>query len=167
MLDVRTSQLYSWNTLIRALGGIAFMMAIFAYILDYFFGYTGCTLCHVERTLLMITGTWTVYASSSWIAFGLWCLGGGVTFYHLSVQNHWLPLASFCKAPVPSGDTLNAQMENFLSKPGVSCDEITLKVLGISAVYFLFTFFTTGCLIILWKILKTSKKYYSLKRFTK
>ncbi|WP_207760972.1 hypothetical protein, partial [Holospora curviuscula] len=56
------------------------------------------------------------------------------------------------------GDTLNAQMEDFLSQPSVSCDQITLKVFGISAVYFLCAFFTLGCLLVLWRTLHLAKK---------
>ena len=154
----KMKQFYSWNILSQALGASACIMAITTYILDYFFGYTGCMLCNIERIILIIVGIWTICTLSGWITWGLWCLGLGVSGYHIAVQEHWLPLAAFCKAPVPLGDTLASQMENFLSRPVISCDQVTLRILGISAVYFLCIFFALGCVLIFWKTIHSSKK---------
>ena len=143
---------YSWNIILRSLGASTCIIAIMTYILDYFFGYTGCMLCNTERILLIIVGIWTIY--TLWITWGLWCLGLGVSGYHIAVQEHWLPLAAFFKARLPLGDTLECQMENFLSRPRISCDQVTLRLLGISAVYFLCAFFALGCVLIFWKIIQ-------------
>ncbi|ETZ07432.1 hypothetical protein P618_200380 [Holospora obtusa F1] len=157
MFIIKNDSFYSLNTLLYAMGTVALVMAIIAYFLDYFFGYAGCTLCHVERILLCVTGIWTICLQFGWGALGMWGIGLSVTCYHLAVQNHWLPLASFCKAAVPSGETLAAQMEDFLSKPSVSCDQVTLKIFGISAVYFLCIFFAIGSIFVVWNTRIKSK----------
>ena len=131
-------------------GCIAVSMAIFGQILDTFFGYKGCLLCSLERVILLCVGIMMVYRASSWVTLGAWVSGVFITLYHIAVQKHWLPLASFCKAYVPEGSTLEVQMQDFLSKPGISFDQITLQIFGISAVWFLYGFFLTGCLFWMW-----------------
>ena len=149
--------IYSMNTaclsyMPKLLGAIALSMAIGTHILEYFFGYQGCFLCHVERAILFVAGVCTLYRFKSGWSTLAWGLGSAVTLYHIGVQQKWFPLTKFCKAYMPRGETLEAQMQDFLSHAHVSCDQITLRILTVPATVFLAGFFISGFVMcIMWR----------------
>ena len=136
----------------KILGAAALMMGVGTQILENFFGYQGCFLCHVERGLLFMAGIAALYWVKYWWCGLAWASGAAVTLYHIGVQQKWLPVASFCRAYTPSGESVDAQMQDFLSHAAVSCDQVTLKIFGISAVIFLYLFFVLGTIVFfVWK----------------
>ena len=136
----------------KILGALALGMAVGTQILESFFGYQGCFLCHVERGVLLIAGIFALHHFKSWWSGLAWASGAAVTLYHIGVQQKWFPVASFCRAYTPHGDTIDAQMKDFLSHAAVSCDQVTLQFFGISAVVFLYLFFVLGTVMFfVWK----------------
>jgi disulfide bond formation protein DsbB len=136
----------------KILGVIALSMAAGTQVLETFFGYQGCFLCHVERGILFLAGILALYNFKSWWSGLAWISGCAVTLYHIGVQQKWLSVASFCRVYSPHGDTVDAQMQDFLSHASISCDQVTLRIFGISAVIFLYLFFLLGAAVFfLWK----------------
>lgn len=117
-------------------------------VLEKYYHFIGCKLCHVERWFLLIGGvscflTWIWWSKpfgrlSAWTSLSLWMIGSGVAWYHVGIQYHVFPLPFFCS--VQEADSL----QQFLSLPSVTCDQRTLEIFSLPASLYLAILFL-GC----------------------
>jgi disulfide bond formation protein DsbB len=109
------------------------------------FGYSPCELCLTERYAyyagapIAALTAWLASRSLQGLARALFVLlalvflaNVALAFYHVGVEQHWWPGPSACTGALTGPVNVNDLMQSLNSVHVVSCDEVQLRILGLS-----------------------------------
>jgi disulfide bond formation protein DsbB len=145
---------HSKNFLIRVLGGTSLAASGLGYILEHYFGTSGCVLCQIERIFLAVCGVVALLMASTrskLVTTGhaaLWKAGALVSLYHSLIQFGVLPVPAFCQVAPVMGRDLQEKLSTFLNMPHAPCNKVTMSILGIPLPVYLVLFFAFGAVLI-------------------
>lgn len=132
-------------SLIFLLAGLAVIGGAFYF--QYEVGLTPCELCLKERvpwyTAIVGAGLWGALRHGGWVersvdtlcvfAFALlFAVSGGLAFYHVAVEQHWVAGPDTCTARHFAGMTLAEITKALMTAPPVRCDVVQWRFLGVS-----------------------------------
>ncbi len=109
------------------------------------FGFTPCELCLTERYAfyagapIAALTAWLASRSAHRLARALFVLlaliflaNVGLAFYHVGVEQYWWPGPTACTGSLSGPVDVNDLMKSLNSARVVNCDEVQLRVLGLS-----------------------------------
>ena len=109
------------------------------------FGLAPCELCLTERYAfyagapIAALAAWLASRSAHGIAQALFVLlaliflaNAGLAFYHVGVEQHWWPGPTACTGSLSGPVDVNDLMKSLNSARVVNCDEVQLRILGLS-----------------------------------
>lgn len=130
------------RALLLLLAAVVVLAAVWAFQL---FGYAPCELCFAERHAFYagapIAALTAFFASRSahraakalFILIALIFLANSVfAFYHVGVEQHWWPGPTACTGALTGPVDVNDLAKAINSAPVVNCDEVQLRILGLS-----------------------------------
>lgn len=131
------------------------------HVMENYFDVQGCALCHMERNVFLGAAAIAFLAilvprhSRYWLVvlLGLIFFGGmGLALYHVGIQEHLIPLPSYCSVnDLSAFDTIESLKEQLLNTPFVRCDQVTWSLFGLSlAVYNAILSFALSALCWIW-----------------
>jgi disulfide bond formation protein DsbB len=138
-------------------GAVGFLAWASAEILEVFWKFPACRLCHVERFIFLVMGglsglrllakRWehlirpVTTCILSWSIIGTSIIGFLTTLYHSAIQFHLIALPAFCTLPKAG------TFEQFMALPSATCDQWTLTFLFLPMpVYLVFLFLAIALL---------------------
>ena len=124
---------------------VSLFMLSSAFLFQYVGGYPPCAFCLYERWLYGVAGVfalWMLFTKRVCLQRGLLFLillsffaNVGVSAYHVAIEHKWVPAPSLCHSKI---DTQNMSFEAFkkklLATKFVPCDQVPLRILGLSLV---------------------------------
>jgi len=128
-----------------------------ALVSQYWRGLAPCELCLLQRwpwaVAIVISFVATMVGSRPalpWVALllaAVFIVSGGLAFYHVGVEQHWLAGPSACSGAATAADTVEALKAQILHQQPVRCDEPAWSLWGISLAgwNFLASLVMTGC----------------------
>jgi disulfide bond formation protein DsbB len=108
-------------------------------------GFTPCELCYAERyafyagaplaalTVYVASRSMHGFARALFVLIALIFLANvALAFYHVGVEQHWWPGPTACTGALTGPVDVNDLMKSLNSTRVVNCDEVQLRVLGLS-----------------------------------
>lgn len=115
---------------------------VFAYVLQFVFGYQPCILCHYERVpfFVIIALTTIGLITNKFTKVLLFCcvvllvINCGISLYHTAVEQKIFAGPSTCSAPSNLNEITDAEIlkEELLKTKAVRCDQPQLSFLKLS-----------------------------------
>ncbi len=115
---------------------------LFAFVMQYGFGFQPCILCLMERVpygvaaLLSLTawisGSRRVASVCLALCAVAYLSGTGLAIFHTGVEQHWWVMTSGCAIHPLANGTLDAMREALLQTVMPPCDVVTWKIFGLS-----------------------------------
>jgi disulfide bond formation protein DsbB len=130
------------RALLILLAALAILAAVWIF---QAFGYSPCELCLTERYAyyagapIAALTAWLASRSAHGAARALFVLlalvflaNVGLAFYHVGVEQHWWPGPSACTGALSGPVNVDDLMQSLNSARVVNCDEVQLRILGLS-----------------------------------
>jgi disulfide bond formation protein DsbB len=130
----------------RALWLLVAALAVLAAVWTFeAFGFTPCELCLTERyafyagapiaavTAYLASRSQHGVARALFVLLALIFLANvALAFYHVGVEQHWWPGPTACTGTLSDSVSVNDLMKSLNSARIVNCDEVQLRILGLS-----------------------------------
>ena len=130
------------RALLILLAALAVLVAVWIF---QAFGFSPCELCLTERYAFYAGApvaaltAWLAGRSAHGLARALFALialvflaNAGLAFYHVGVEQHWWPGPTACTGALTGPVDVNDLAKALSSTRVVSCDEVQLRILGLS-----------------------------------
>ncbi len=142
LIDLVLPPAQTRRALLILLAALATLAAVFIF---ESFGFTPCELCLAERYAyyagapIAALTAWLASSSAHGLARALFVLlalvflaNAGLAFYHVGVEQHWWPGPTACTGSLSAPVDVNDLMKSLNSARVVRCDEVQLRILGLS-----------------------------------
>ena len=120
---------------------ISLLAVAFALTAEYIFKIYPCQMCLYQRypyyaiiiiSFLFLYNKWSQIIFL-WISLILFIFGLFVSLWHVGIEQKILPALSSCEGKISSTQSITDLKNQILNQSVASCDEISWKILGISA----------------------------------
>tara|TARA_B100000579_G_C22807618_1_gene843373 strand:- start:70 stop:579 length:510 start_codon:yes stop_codon:yes gene_type:complete len=126
---------------------LAILALVFAFILQYFFGYEPCRLCMFQRygyTILILISVIGLFYQTNKIIDLLIIISffsiTSISFWHIGVELQWWAASLECSGMAENIGSLEEELKNINNKLSASCDQMSPKFLYISLVQWSFIY---------------------------
>lgn len=148
---------------LKGTAGAACICLLIAFIAQYGYGISPCSLCIYERYVYGLVagiGLMAFWKPHSFLfPFTGFVLSAGLclAFYHVGVENHWWTASSACKGTLPSSNNFDDFAAQFMKKPSARCDQANWVIFGISATFWNALFFIS--FLSYWLLVKFARPF--------
>jgi disulfide bond formation protein DsbB len=142
LIDLILPPSQTFRALLMLLAAVAVLAAVWIF---QAFGFAPCELCLTERYAfyagapIAALTAWLASRSAHGLARALFVLlalvflaNAGLAFYHVGVEQHWWPGPTACTGSLSGPVNVNDLMKSLNSVRVVNCDEVQLRILGLS-----------------------------------
>ncbi|MBH88084.1 MAG: hypothetical protein CMJ12_02880 [Pelagibacterales bacterium] len=149
---------------------LAILALVFAFTLQYLFGYEPCRLCMFQRygyTILILISIIGLFYHTNKIIDLLIIISfftiTSISFWHIGVELEWWAASLECSGMTENIGSLEEELKNINNKLNASCDQMSPKFLYISLVQWSFIY---GLVSLIFSTILIINKHLKKERIT-